>query len=153
MNIPNDQSGIQHTVRQLEEVCVVLFNRYQAKTNQYSTKFVLQKAAEEYQVWKKEIFPLVERLGHEVVSDLDLDQLISQFEDAYPDEPWDSEYLNFVEAKEMMIHIMEFVIAQYNDLIESGVSPASEKILTEILDVKNKHLNLLKSEYEKVRYK
>ena len=49
--------------------------------------------------------------------------------------------------------LMEYVIEKYNQILKSDISTASEEKLKLILGMKNKRIEYLKSEYEKVRYK
>lgn len=153
MNVTNNQLAIQEYVGRLEKFCRAFFKKCEIQTNQYSTKFILQKIVEEYSERMDEVSHLVESLGDEPVDVQNLSQAFAGFEKKYLHDNEDLENLNFVEAKNLAIKTMEFVINQYRQLIEMVASPESGKIISEIIESKNRHLKSLKSEYEKVRYK
>ena len=153
MNAAQNQFEIQEYVSQLEKFCITFFKKCEVKTNQFSTKFILQRVVEEYRELMDDVSELVNTLGDEPVDPGSLKQAFANFENENLDENPDLENLNFVEAKNLAINTIEFVISQYRQLIEKGVSQESEKIISEIITVKNRHLKSLKSEYEKVRYK
>ena len=144
---------VRQYVQRLEKFCIEFFKKCEEQTNQFSTRFILQKAISEYRQWMQDLSEKVNSLGEDPVYINDLDRMLDTFSRQNLDQNQDVDNLNFVEATNLAMVIMEFVITKYKELIGSEISERSRLIISEIIAEKQKHLCLLKSEYEKVRYK
>ena len=140
-------------VRQLEEFNVDFYKNCLLKTNQFSTKFILQQVIKDHQKYKKDIIPDMDGLGDEQVESRYLENIIEDFTRNYVENQFELESLNFVEATELAVILIEYVIKKYEILLKYSLSSASKKSLDVIFQKKQNQLEMLKKEYEKRRYK
>jgi hypothetical protein len=140
-------------VRQLEEFNVDFYKNCLLKTNQFSTKFILQQVIQDHQKYKKDIIPDIDGLGEEQVESRYLENIIEDFRRNYVENKFELESLNFVEATELAVILIEYVIKKYEILLKYPLSSASKKSLDVIFQKKQNQLEMLKKEYEKRRYK
>ena len=140
-------------VRQLEEFNVDFYKNCLLKTNQFSTKFILQQVIQDHQKYKKDIIPDIDGLGEEQVESRYLENIIEDFRRNYVENQFELESLNFVEATELAVILIEYAIKKYDILLKYPLSSASKKSLDVIFQKKQNQLEMLKKEYEKRRYK
>jgi len=140
-------------VRQLEEFNVDFYKNCLLKTNQFSTKFILQQVIQDHQKYKKDIVPDMDGLGDEQIESRYLENIIEDFRRNYVENQFELESLNFVEATELAVILIEYVIKKYEILLKYPLSSASKKSLDVIFQKKQNQLEMLKKEYEKRRYK
>jgi hypothetical protein len=140
-------------VRQLEEFNVDFYKNCLLKTNQFSTKFILQQVIQDHLKYKKDIIPDIDGLGEEQVESRYLENIIEDFRRNYVENKFELESLNFVEATELAVILIEYVIKKYEILLKYPLSSASKKSLDVIFQKKQNQLEMLKKEYEKRRYK
>lgn len=140
-------------VRQLEEFNVDFYKNCLLKTNQFSTKFILQQVIQDHQKYKKDIIPDIDGLGEEQVESSHLENIIEDFRRNNVENQFEQESLNFVEATELAVILIEYVIKKYEILLKYSLSSASKKSLDVIFQKKQNQLEMLKKEYEKRRYK
>ena len=140
-------------VRQLEEFNVDFYKNCLLKTNQFSTKFILQQVIQDHLKYKKDIIPDMDGLGDEQVESRYLENIIEDFRRNYVENRFELESLNFVEATELAVILIEYVIKKYEILLKYSLSSASKKSLDVIFQKKQNQLEMLKKEYEKRRYK
>jgi hypothetical protein len=140
-------------VSRLEEFNIDFYKNCLLKTNQFSTKFILNQVIQEHQKYKKDIIPDIDGLGEEQVDSRFLENIIEDFKRDYVENQFELESLNFVEATELAVILIEYVIKKYEILLKYPLSPASKKSLDVIFQKKQNQLDMLKKEYEKRRYK
>ena len=147
------QISIGAFVRELEEFNIDFYKNCLLKTNQYSTKFILQQVIQDHQKYKKEIMPEIDGLGEEQIESRYLENISEDFKRKYVENQFELESLNFVEATELAVILIEFVIQKYELLLKYPLSSASKNSLDVIFQRKQNQLEMLKKEYEKRRYK
>lgn len=147
------QITISAFVRQLEEFNVDFYKNCLLKTNQFSTKFILQQVIQDHQKYKKDIIPDIEGFGEEQVESSYLENIFEDFRRNYVENQFELESLNFVEATELAVILIEYVIKKYEILLKYPLSSNSKKSLDVIFKKKQNQLEMLKKEYEKRRYK
>lgn len=144
---------VKEFVHRLEEFSVDFYKSCLLKTNQYSTKYILQQAIKSHQDHHKDIIRFLELPGEEEVYARHLENIMDDFSQNHVDGNFELENLNFVEATHLAILLMEYVIAKYQILMKCKLSGETIKSLNDIYQMKQSQLEALKKEYEKRRYK
>lgn len=123
------------------------------KTNQFSTKYILQKFLREYQdhveKLKKDIQLIAEKpLAEKFLAELDKSNtpqdLCKEF---------DLSTLTFFEATKLAIRLAENDIDFYGNFLDQKLNKASRQTLEKIISKKSAYVKQLKGEYEKLIYK
>ena len=153
MSKNENQISLKDLVHQLEGFSVDFYRDCLLKTNQFSTKFILQQVIKAQQEQQKEMVELINLLGDEQVDARYLDNIIDNFSKKYVDGQFELESLNFVEATHLAIILMNYTIEKYKILMEYSLSRESKSSLHNIFKIKQKQLAELEKEYEKRRYK
>ncbi len=144
---------VKEFVRRLEEFSVDFYKKCLTKTNQFSTKYILQQAITSHQNHNKDIILSLELLGEEEVNTRHLEDIMDNFSRNHVAGKFELENLNFVEATHLAILLMEYVIDKYNILMKCKLSAETKISLNNIYQNKQNRLEALKKEYEKRRYK
>jgi hypothetical protein len=144
---------VKEFVRRLEEFSVDFYKNCLLKTNQYSTKYILQQAIKSQQNHNKDIILSPDLPGEEEVDTRHLENIMDNFSRNYVDDNFELDNLNFVEATHLAILLMEYVIAKYQILMKCKLSGETIKSLNDIYQMKQNQLETMKKEYEKRRYK
>ena len=144
---------VKEFVHRLEEFSVDFYKSCLLKTNQYSTKYILQQAIKSHQDQNKDIIRFLELPGEEEVYTRHLENIMDDFSQNHVDGNFELDNLNFVEATHLAILLMEYVIAKYQILMKCKLSGETIKSLNDIYQMKQNQLEALKKEYEKRRYK
>jgi len=144
---------IDEFVRRLETFSLDIYKQCLHSTNQFSAKFILQRVIKDHMGHTEEISQISGELGDEKLDSRILHGITEDFRKKNIEADFDLQILNFVEANNLAIRLMEYVIDKYNQVLKGDISSASAENLKLILAKKNQRIDYLKSEYEKVRYK
>lgn len=145
---------ITNFVQNLETFAIDFFKSCLHKTNQYSTIYVLQRLIKENQKHQRTLQPVIKTLGIDQISLQYLVSLRDNFTKKRIESKFELDCLNFVEATNITIIVTEFLLSEYQKLIgNASISSESKTALEQICQYKEKYLQLLRSENEKLRYK
>ena len=144
---------VKEFVRRLEEFSVDFYKNCLLKTNQFSTKYILQQAIKSHRNHNKDIVLSLELLGEEEVYTRHLENIMGNFSRDHVAGKFELDSLNFVEATHLTILLMEYVIDKYQVLMKCKLSGETKSSLNDIYQKKQNQLEALKKEYEKRRYK
>ena len=140
-------------VRQLEDFNIDFYKNCLLKTNQFSTKFILQQVIRDHQQFRQEILTYINELGEEEVDSRYIDNINEDFSKNFVDGKFELESLNFVEATELAVILIEYVLEKYEIVKKVSLSKTSTKSLNDIIQKKQGQLKTIKKEYDKRRYK
>jgi rubrerythrin len=123
------------------------------KTNQYSTKFILQKIFIEHQKHVENLKLCLDSLRDEVIvaeqfADVSLAQVFKIFEQEYK-----PKNLTFVEATKLAGRILENYVEIYEKLLNENISSDWRRAIEQILEKKSAYLQQIHNEHERLRYK
>ena len=131
----------------LENASINFFNRCLRKTNQYSTKFILQKVI---RIQKKYISEL--KFDFQQLDAAITDKFHAS-EDLYADLEtlFDLCTLTFLEATKISLRIAERQCSVYDKLLSNETNTFSQELLLQIIDTKKRHIKALKEEFDHLR--
>jgi rubrerythrin len=140
-------------LRKKEEVGLKFYRDCIQKTNQFSTKYVLQKVLRVHQDHVEDLKLDLQNLAEDRVDS----NLISEIEKGVSSTNLSDEFdlatLNFREATRLAIRFAENDIKFYEKLIEKDLDDSSKKAIERVLYKKSTYVMQLKSEYKRLKYK
>lgn len=120
------------------------------KTNQFSTKYVLQKVLRVHQDHIEDLKLDIQNLSDDKIKS----GLISEIDNSLSREQLCHEFdfatLTFREATKLAIQISESDIKFYEDLLTKDIDSSSKKAIERILYKKSTYIMQLKSEYKRL---
>jgi len=152
-NFKNMAAANSDIINKIESQGTQFYRHCLEKSNQFSAKFILNKRLKEYQQHVSELWTEIEDLQVEL-PDLS-DEILPEPEIIFNrlENEFEVENLNFVEATKLAIRMMQESIHYYKLILKSNNSTQWDEIINRILSTKQKYLNLLDSEYERLKYK
>ena len=151
--VMSSEIAIHEFVERLEKFSLDIYKQCLMSTNQFSAKFILQKVIKDHAVHTEQVFQITGELSEDKVDSIILNGIKEDFTKKNIETDFDLQILNFVEANNLAVKLMEYVIEKYDQVLKYDMSSASKEKLNLILEKKNQRIEYLKSEYEKVRYK
>ena len=140
-------------VNKIEEMGIQYFRDCILKTNQYSTRYILQKVLQDHSAHVERIKSDISAYENLVISEKQVKLLFNRSAfDTFVDK-YDVENLNFVEATELAIKLTEHFMDLYNKLASLPGEPEIQKASQFILSKKSIYLEILKKEYDRLSYK
>ena len=107
----------------------------------------------DHQQFRQEILEYINELGDEEIDSRYIDNINEDFSKKFVDGKFELEILNFVEATELAVILIEYVLEKYELVKKVSLSKASTKSLDDIILKKQRQLKIIKKEYDKRRYK
>jgi len=139
--------------RSLETHIIEYYKVCLLKTNQFSTKYILQKLIEYHKTHTKDLKSnLVGDTGKYFQADLP-DKYRQQFINSRKINSFDIENLNFVEATKLAIVLLNFQIEFYSQLAEDSDSESLRDRLEKIIELKNNYIRDLETEFDRLNYR
>jgi rubrerythrin len=123
------------------------------KTNQFSTKYVLQKVMRVHQDHVEDLKEDIQTLSEDKIKSGLITELYNTLSREDLSKEFDLATLTFREATKMAIKISENEIRFYENLLEKGLDKPSKKAIERILYKKSTYLMQLKNEYKRLEYK
>ena len=139
--------------RSIESRCIEFYKTCVLKTNQFSTKYILQKLIEQHKKHIKKLDLEFSFEGEEPLNSGHLENYTMQFSKAWQISAFDIENLNFVEATKLAISLINFQIDFYRQLTEEISGPEFQEIIEKIIVFKTDYIKELESEFERLSYK
>ncbi len=123
------------------------------KTNQFSTKYILQKLIEYHKKHTEDLSSkLASDTGKYFPSDL-TEKYHQQFSNSGAVNSFDIENLNFVEATKLAVVLANFQIDFYNQLAQDPDCESSRGRLEIIIELKKNYIKDLEAEFERLNYR
>jgi len=140
-------------IQKIEEQGLNFYKKLMLKTNQFSTKFILQKIFIEHQKHVKNLKICLESLRGEFVideqfADVALEQVFKNFEEEFI-----PENLTFVEVTKLAGRLVENYVEIYEKLLSGNISSEWRNAIEQILEKKSMYLQQIHNEHERLRYK
>jgi len=140
-------------LRKKEELGLRFFKNCIQRTNQFSTKYVLQKVLRAHQDHVEELNQELQKLSEEMADD----NLVSEIEKVVSAKDLSDEFdlatLTFREATRLAMRFAENDIIFYEKLLKKIPDSSSAKSIERVLYKKSTYVLKLKSEYERLRHK
>ena len=140
-------------LRKKEELGLKFYRDCIQRTNQFSTKYVLQKVLRVHQDHVEDLKLELQNLSEDKVES----SLVSGIEKGVSSTDLSKEFdfatLTFREATRLAIRFAENDIIFYENLLDNNLDNSSTKAIERILYKKSTYVMQLKSEYERLRYK
>ena len=143
----------QNQILGIEMQCVLFYKHCIRISNLFSTKFVLQKVIE---IQKNHMNEIVNSMGNDL-SQIRIPDVLADLTEAYLfhgiEKSFSLESLNFVEANQLAIHLVDNYINYYSKIIESESQEHIKSVLTNLIELKQDFRQKLNQEYQRLRYK
>ena len=123
------------------------------KTNQFSTKYVLQKVMRVHQDHVEDLKEDIKSLSDDKIESGLITELNNTLSRENLSKEFDLATLTFREATKMAIKISENEICFYENLLDKGLDKPSRKAIERILYKKSTYLMQLKNEFKRLEYK
>ena len=140
-------------LRRKEELGLKFYRDCIQRTNQFSTKYILQKVLRVHQDHVEDLKLELQNLSEDKVES----SLVSGIEKGVSSTDLSKEFdlatLTFREATRLAIRFAENDIIFYENLLDNNLDNSSTKAIERILYKKSTYVMQLKSEYERLRYK
>jgi rubrerythrin len=120
------------------------------KTNQFSTKYVLQKVLRVHQDHVEDLKMEIQNLSADKIDTAMVSELDEAISNADIRNEFDFATLTFREATRLAIQLAENDIWFYENLLEKKLNNPSKKAIERILYKKSTHVMQLRSEYERL---
>ena len=140
-------------LRNKEELGLKFYRDCIRKTNQFSTKYVLQKVLRVHQDHVEDLKLDLQNISEDKVDSNLVSELEKGVSSAELCEEFDFATLTFTEATRLAIRFAENDIRFYENFLEKDLDNPSRQAIERILYKKSTYVMQLKSEYERLRYK
>ncbi len=144
---------VEDLLRKKEELGLKFYRDCIQKTNQFSTKYVLQKVLRVHQDHVEDLKLDLKNLSEEMVDSNLVSELEKGVSSAELREEFDLATLTFMEATRLAIRFAENDIRFYENFLEKDLDNPSRKAIERILYKKSTYVMQMKSEYERLKYK
>ena len=139
-------------IYKIEEQGLNFYKQLMLKTNQYSTKFILQKVFVEHQKHMKNLQQDLADLGDEIINaaqfaNVSFEENIKNYKEKY-----NPENLTFVEATKLAGCLVEKYIEIYENILNHKISSDWRKAIERMLENKRVYLQQLDNEHKRLRY-
>jgi hypothetical protein len=146
------KNGIDDLVS-LEREGINFFRHCIQKTNQFSTKFVLNKVIESY----KQHVQGIENELPEFQTAVTVPDFLTELADSILmdgiEDLFDLEFLNFVEANKLAMHLVDNYITFYQRMAENEPPGRARNLVNELIDMKRNYRGQLQEEYQRLQHK
>ena len=133
-----------------EELGLKFYRDCIQKTNQFSTKYVLEKVLRDHQKHVEDLKLDLQNLTDDKIES----DLVTAIEKELPSRNFSDEFdfatLTFREATKLAIRFAENDIVFYENLLEKDLDESSKKTIQRVLYKKSTYMMQLKSEYERL---
>ncbi len=139
--------------RSIESHCIDFYKACVLKTNQFSTKYILQKMIEHH---KKHLGIIKTNLSneHEKIFAPDLLENYQQhFSNSESINSFDIVNLNFVEVTKLAIGLINLQIDFYRQMAEDLEEVSTKKSIDNIIELKTNYIRNLETEFDRLSYK
>jgi len=140
-------------LRRKEELGLKFYQDCIQKTNQFSTKYILQKVLRVHQDHVEDLKLDLQNLTGDKVENNLVSDIERELSSINLSNEFDFSTLTFREATKLAIRFAENDILFYNKLLEKEFDSASVKVIQRILNKKSTYLMQLKSEYQRLTNK
>jgi hypothetical protein len=152
-NTKRNKVLIVDILKQKEELGLEFFRSCIRKTNQFSTKYILQKVLDERQTHVKNLLDDIkanttQNIDKEIISIVENENSLQDFCEEY-----DFSTLSFLEATQLAIRVTEKDIEFYKNISIRNLDETLRTVIEKILSKKSAFLKDLQNEYEKLKYK
>lgn len=151
--ITDRRSDIAVFLQRKEELGLHFYKNCIHKTNQFSTKYILQKFIQKHQ---DHLEDLRNEFQHIDEVELDIHELsIEDHESLWRQmcKDFDIGTLTFLEAIRLAIRITKDNIDYYQQLLDTKLNSASHKAVKRIINKKSAYIRSLENEYERLKNK
>ena len=140
-------------LRKKEELGLKFYRDCIRKTNQFSTKYVLQKVLCVHQDHVEDLKLDLQNISEDKVDSNLVSELEKGVSSAELCKEFDFATLTFMEATRLAIRFAENDIRFYENFLEKDLDNPSRKAIERILYKKSTYVMQLKNEYERLKYK
>jgi hypothetical protein len=136
----------------LEERGLQFYRDCMRMTNQFSTKYILERVLKRQRAHVKNLKSEIRHLQDLELSidpKIDVDDFLKN---ELPQE-FDREQLNFVEATKLALRMSEYYHDLYNQLLQRFKQIEQQNLLKCVIEKKSEFTEQLNKEYERLRYK
>ena len=143
---------VRELLRNKEELGLKFYRDCIQKTNQFSTKYILQKVLRVHQDHVEDLKLDLHHLSEDKVDGRLVSEIEKEISQTNLALEFDLATLTFREATRLALRIAENDIKFYEKLLEKDLHKSSVKAIDRVLYIKSAYVMQLKSEYERLKH-
>jgi len=152
MELEQTEILVGDLLRKKEELGLKFYRECIQKTNQFSTKYILQKVLRVHQDHVEDLKLDLHHLSEDKVHARQVSEIENEVTQTDLTLEFDLATLTFREATRLAIRFAENEIKFYEKLLEIELSNSSKKAIDRVLYKKSTYVMQLKSEYERLKH-